>query len=156
MIHLPHKLFATAAAIAVAGALSLAAPAVAADAATAAQVRNGSNLVEAQIARLHDQLHITDAQSAQFNAFAQVMRDNRNAHEALVKEKRRNEKTMTAVDDLNNYAEIAQAHAEGVKTLAAAFATLYASLSDDQKKTADEVFRQHKRRAMRHVMKKPQ
>jgi hypothetical protein len=41
---------------------------------------------------------------------------------------------------LNAYADIAQAHANGVKKLAGAFSGLYSVMSDDQKKQADEVF----------------
>ena len=48
---------------------------------------------------------------------------------------------MNAVDDLHSYEAIADAHAAGVKKLMTAFETLYASLSDAQKKNADAVFR---------------
>jgi hypothetical protein len=51
-----------------------------------------------------------------------------------------------AIDNLNAYGDIVQAHADGVKKLAAAFSPLYASMPDDQKKLADDVFahRMHK------------
>jgi hypothetical protein len=48
--------------------------------------------------------------------------------------------SATAIDNLNSYADIAQAHANGVKKLASAFSGLYSVMSDDQKKEADEVF----------------
>ena len=151
-----RKFFGTLAAAAFAGTLALAMPAMADDVAPAAHTHHhakpGQDPVEAQISRLRNQLHITDAQNDAFNAVAQVMRDNRSAHEALVQQKRQNVATQSAVDDLNNYADIAQAHADGVKKLAASFATLYGSLSDDQKKAADDVFREHKRRMMHHAL----
>ena len=50
-------------------------------------------------------------------------------------------KDMTAVDDLNSYGEIADAHAEGIRKLTPEFATLYSTMSDSQKRSADEFFR---------------
>jgi hypothetical protein len=47
---------------------------------------------------------------------------------------------MTAVDNLKTYEAIADAHAEGLQKLVPAFETLYASMSEAQKKNADEVF----------------
>jgi hypothetical protein len=45
------------------------------------------------------------------------------------------------VDDLHSYGQIAAAHAEGIQKLLPVFTNLYASMSDAQKKTADEAFR---------------
>jgi hypothetical protein len=109
-------------------------------------------MVEARIKDLHDKLQITDAQSAQWNDVAQAMRDNAKTHEEMIKEMRKNEKTMSAADDLNAYAKLAQAHADGVQKLAAAFNTLYGQMSPAQKKAADAVFREHRRQAMHHAM----
>ena len=156
MINLHQKTLGAIAAAAIACVVSLAEPAMAADTAPTAQAGTTKDPVEAQITRLHNQLHITPAQAEQFNAVAQIMRDNRTAHADLVKEKRQKEATMTAVEDLQAYAQIAQSHADAVKKLSAAFETLYGSLSDSQKKAADEVFRQHKRRVMRRAMQKAQ
>ena len=54
-------------------------------------------------------------------------------------------KTMTAVDDLKSYAEIADAHADGLKKFVPAFEALYASMSDAQKANANTLFRGHGR-----------
>jgi hypothetical protein len=157
MLHLNHKL---AIVIAVAG-LALPAAAGAADTMLVAQTSQAAapkatkqpaaDPVETRIKQLHDKLHITDAQSAQWNDVAQAMRDNAKAHAQQIDEARKNAKTMTAVDDLNNYAQLAQSHADGVKKLAAAFDTLYGQMSDEQKKTADSVFRQHRQEVMRRM-----
>jgi hypothetical protein len=48
--------------------------------------------------------------------------------------------SATAIDSLSSYADIIQAHANGVKKLESAFSGLYSAMSDDQKKIADEVF----------------
>lgn len=108
--------------------------------------RTPTERVEARIKALHEQLHITDAQTAQWNDLAQVMRDNAKAIEDLVKQREQNLKTMNAVDDLRSYQALAEAHAEGLKKLVPVFETLYDSMSDDQKKTADVVFRRSQRR----------
>jgi len=101
--------------------------------------------LETRIKKLHDALKITDAQSDSWNNVAQVMRDNDKRMEALVSERRKNIAKMNAVDDLKSYSAIADAHAEDVKNFNAAFTTLYASMSDDQKKAADEFFRKQGR-----------
>ena len=127
-------------------------PVLAADEPASHHHHMAAETLDGRISRLHDTLHITDVQAAQWDAVAQVMRDNEKAAAELVKEKRQNEATMTAVDDLRAYQQIAEAHAEGVKKLAAAFETLYASLSPEQKAAADDAFRAHKRQ-MHHAAK---
>jgi periplasmic protein CpxP/Spy len=97
--------------------------------------------VEARIKSLHDALHITAAQEPQWRAVADVMRDNAKTTGTLIRDRAAKAKTMTAIDDLHAYEAIADAHAAGVRKVATAFETLYASLSDAQKKAADAAFR---------------
>ena len=133
---------------------SLAAPAFADNSGAAPQAaaakpsRTRPDTLESRIAKLHDRLHITAAQTADWNALAQLMRDNAKTIHDLAAQKRAQTATMTAVDDLNAYAEITAKHAELVQTLATAFARFYATLSPEQKKAADTAFREHKRRVM--------
>ena len=101
--------------------------------------------VEARIKELHTNLRITPAQEELWNKVAQVMRDNAKTMEALIKARSEKAGTMTAVDDLKSYGEIAEAHADGLKKFIPAFEPLYAGMSDAQKKTADTLFRQHAR-----------
>ena len=49
-------------------------------------------------------------------------------------------KGMTAIDDLQSYEAIVDAHAQGIKKLAIAFKPLYASMPEAQQKNADLVF----------------
>jgi hypothetical protein len=114
-------------------------PALAQDAA------DGKNGLETRISTLHEQLQITPDQEKKWQAVAKTMRRGAEESRSLVMEKRKDEATLTAVADLNAYAEIADAHAKHARHLAKVFATLYDSMSDDQKKIADEVFRKHKR-----------
>jgi Spy/CpxP family protein refolding chaperone len=136
-----------------------AAPVIAAQSDTAPQTaqvnpaprapRMAGDPVEMRIKELHDKLQITDAQSAQWNEVAQTMRDNAKAHRQIIEDAQKTEKTMTAVDDLKIYAQLAEAHAEGVKKLADQFEALYGQLSDAQKKVADDAFREHRHAALR-------
>jgi len=103
--------------------------------------------VEARIKSLHDTLQITAAQEPQWQAVADAMRDNAKTTGTLITDRAAKAKAMTAVDDLRSYEAIADAHAAGVKKLTAAFETLYASLSDSQKKAADAAFRRRPRSA---------
>jgi len=97
--------------------------------------------VEARITNMHAKLKITQAQEVQWANVAQVMRDNEKAVEPLIKARKENAKTMTAVDDLKSYGEITDAHADGIKKFTPVFATLYAGMSDNQKQAADALFR---------------
>jgi hypothetical protein len=102
-----------------------------------------SETVETRINDLHADLKITSAQESQWKDVAQVMRDNADKLNTLVKARSENAKTMTAVDDLKSYAAIAEEHEDGTKKLIPVFQSLYDSLSDDQKKAADTEFREH-------------
>jgi hypothetical protein len=115
-------------------------------AATEAPKPHGDPL-DAHIAALHENLQITAAEEKQWKALAAVMRHNAEVSRDLVNKKLENVETMTAVEDLQNYADVAEAHAQGLKRLTKAFAALYAVMPDDQKKVADEHFRTHKRDA---------
>jgi protein CpxP len=96
--------------------------------------------VEARIKDLHAKLAITPAQEELWNNVAQAMRDNGKTMEALIKARSEKAGTMTAVDDLKSYGEIADAHADGIKKFIPVFEPLYASMSDAQKKDADKLF----------------
>jgi hypothetical protein len=97
--------------------------------------------VEARISDMHAKLKITAAQEGQWTKVAQMMRDNAKAMDALTQTRYENAKTMTAIDDLKSYGEITDAHADGIKKFTPVFATLYADMSDVQKKEADTLFR---------------
>jgi hypothetical protein len=106
--------------------------------------------VEAHLADLKAKLKITDAEAPQWDALATVMRDNAKEAEERIATRNANTSATTAVDDLKNYAAIAQGHADGVKKMEAAFEALYAVMPDDQKKNADDVFAQHESRGEKH------
>jgi hypothetical protein len=107
-----------------------------------------------RVKQMHDRLMIADAQEAQWGKVAQTMNDNAKTMDKLTQARIDHAKDMTAVDDLKSYGEITEAHAEGIRTLTPVFATLYASMSDPQKKQADMMFRHGDRRGDRHGMYK--
>jgi ABC-type transporter Mla subunit MlaD len=96
--------------------------------------------VEARIAELRARLQITAGQEAQWSAVAQAMRDNAHTIRGLAEMRARNQRTMTALDDLRSYEQLAEAHADGTQKLLPRFEALYDNMSDAQKKTADTVF----------------
>jgi hypothetical protein len=101
------------------------------------------NKVEAHINAMRRQLHITTAQETQWNAVAQVMRDNAHAIADLREEGAEQAKSMTAIDHIKAYAAITDAQAAGIHKFLPAFQALYDTMSDAQKKTADALFRSH-------------
>jgi acyl-coenzyme A synthetase/AMP-(fatty) acid ligase len=97
--------------------------------------------VEARIKDMHAKLKITQAQEEQWAKVAKVMRDNEKVMEPLINSRMEKYKTMTAIDDLKSYGEITDAHADAIKRFTPIFATLYAGMSDAQKKDSDTMFR---------------
>jgi hypothetical protein len=96
--------------------------------------------VEQRIAYLHRQLKITAAEEPQWKTFADTMRENGDTMGRLYRERMENRQS-NALDDMKQYADLAQAHADGAKKLAEAFAPLYDSFPAGQKALADTTFR---------------
>ena len=117
-------------------------PAVSADTAqkTPAKVSKVDR-TEARIKDLQAKLKITPAQEELWNKVTQVMRENAQTMDTLIQARMEKAKTMNTVEDLKSYSEITQAHADGLKKFIPVFEALYASMSDDQKKDADTLFR---------------
>jgi periplasmic protein CpxP/Spy len=95
-----------------------------------------------RIRTLQSQLGITEAQMPLWTAFAQAMRDNAVSTDALFTQRARAVTSMSAVDNMHSYAQIARAYADNTERLATAFDSLYASLTDTQRQAADTLFRQ--------------
>jgi hypothetical protein len=112
--------------------------------ATAGKVSK-TDRVEARIKELQTKLKITPAQEELWNNVTQVMRDNAKTMDELIKARSEKASTMTAIDDLKSYGEIAEAHADGIRKFIPAFEPLYAGMSDAQKNAADTLFRHHGR-----------
>ena len=115
------------------------------DAAAPAQAQGSDaamqKAVDQRIAALQAKLAITQAQTADWNNFATAMSENAASTNKLFAERAQNAASMTAVENMKSYADIARAYADNTQKLSTAFATLYAKLTPDQQKTADELFR---------------
>jgi hypothetical protein len=105
--------------------------------------------IEGRLAFLKTELKITDAQSTQWNALADAMRQNDKARRDRIEQMRANRgKETNTLERLDARERAAEARTQEVKRFNAAFRPLYEKLSDDQKKTADELFARHHGRRM--------
>lgn len=96
--------------------------------------------VEGRLAFLKTELKITPAQEPQWTRFAEVVRNTaKNAQAAKPPMMQGGTKASTAPERLAHYEKTLAARLETVRVLKAAVDPLYASLSDDQKKLADEL-----------------
>lgn len=120
---------------------NMAANSTAAQTRTALEARQDAKL-QAHINDLHAKLQITPSEEAQWATVADAMRASANAVDTAIDKREAGLGSATAVDDLVSYEAVAQAHADSVKRLVDAFSPLYASMSDQQKKIADDVFAQ--------------
>jgi hypothetical protein len=98
--------------------------------------------VEGRLAFLKTELKITDAQMPTWNAFAEALR----ANATTMKEARGTMMQMmqqgagvTAPQMLEEHEKHLTLHLEALKRTKAALDPLYAALSDEQKKTADQI-----------------
>jgi hypothetical protein len=107
--------------------------------------------IEQRITTLHGELKITPSEETDWKAVAQTMRDNASAMAQLAAQKEsQGQSGMTAVQDLQTYAEFAQAHVDHLKKLTSAFETLYDAMPAAQKKVADQVFERSHRQDSDH------
>ena len=123
-------------------ALLLAAAPAGAQAPTMSRASGETVAVEQRITALEAALQVTAEQLPQWNSFAQAMRDNAAATDALFRDRAANARLMSAADNMRSYAAVARAYADDTQKLSDAFVTLYATLSDRQKELADTMFRQ--------------
>jgi LTXXQ motif family protein len=97
--------------------------------------------IAARINYPHERLRITPAQEPLWAKVAQVMRENATAVAPLIKQRFQSAQHGNAIDYLNSYEKLGEAQLDGLKRFVAAFQALYNSLSADQKKIADSIFR---------------
>jgi protein CpxP len=95
--------------------------------------------VEANIANLHQRLQITPAQEAQFNALANVMRQNARAEAGAPQAPPSN---ASAVDYLRAEIQYDEVELAGLKRFLPALEALYVTMSPTQKQAANAIFRE--------------
>jgi periplasmic protein CpxP/Spy len=97
--------------------------------------------IDRRIDALHAQLGITKAETSLWAAFAHAIRAAALDTAVLSGQRADATGTMSAVDNLRDYARITRANADDAERLATSFERLYESLSPAQKRTADAIFR---------------
>lgn len=97
--------------------------------------------VERQIADLHARLLISSTQSARWNRFANLMRDNAHEIDGIFQRRSDAMPTMSAMENMRSYADLSGRHAAEMRRLTLAFQSLYGVMDADQKRVADQVFR---------------
>jgi len=98
-------------------------------------------VVEKRITDMHARLHIDATQETQWLVVARTMRENQTALEPLLVERAKNAGSATALQDLDSFAAVTEAHAGGIRRFIAAFEPLYTAMPAAQKKEADTLFR---------------
>jgi hypothetical protein len=93
--------------------------------------------VEANIAEFRQRLAITPAQEPQFNALANVMRENARMMPAAPPPT-----TLSAVEGLRLAIQYGQQEINSMRRMLPALQALYATLSPAQRQAADQMFRQ--------------
>lgn len=96
---------------------------------------------EARIKQLQDSLKITPAQQELWTNLTLVMRENAKEHDSLSKDKSEITKTMNAVEAMKFHSQMTESRLAQQKKLIPTFEALYVSMTDDQKKVTDEIFR---------------
>jgi len=104
--------------------------------------------IEGRIAFLRTELKITDAQTSVWNAFATALRSNAQnlgaARRGMMGQMGAGQpQAQTLTQRLDAQERWLSARLEGTRSLKTAFTGLYGALSDEQKKTADELLAPH-------------
>jgi LTXXQ motif family protein len=103
--------------------------------------------VEGRIAFLRAELKITDAQASAWNAFAEALRTNAQklgeVRASMMGHRAGQQQASTLAERLELQERWFLARLEGTRAIKSAFTHLYGTLSDDQKKTADELLAPH-------------
>jgi hypothetical protein len=99
--------------------------------------------VEGRIAFLKAELKITDAQAKVWNDFAQGLRNNATKLGGMRSMMGRGTGVQTLAQRLDQQEQWYATRLDGIRTLKASVSPLYAALSDEQKKAADQILAPH-------------
>jgi hypothetical protein len=99
--------------------------------------------VEEHIRQLHAQLRITPAEQPQWDRFAEIMRENARGMDQEIAQRHQEFARMNALQNMQSYQRIAEAHAQDLQRLVPAFENLYNAMPDQQKRLTDQVFREN-------------
>lgn len=110
------------------------------------QRRGMSAMVDRRIADLRERLQITQAQEPQWSRFAEVMRSNARRAERAFRRRSQMLDQMNALENMESYARIERGRVADVQRLVPAFHALYVSLTPEQRRVADDAFRERSER----------
>lgn len=102
--------------------------------------------IEGQLAYFRTELRVTDTQSPQWNAFADAVRvQSQTLRQAYTRAMQAAGQPTPAPAQLQLRVALLRAQLDATQAVAAAAAPFYAALSDEQKRTADELMAEHLR-----------
>lgn len=105
--------------------------------------------IDGQLAYVRAELHITDAQQPQWNAFAEAARSAMGKlHQAYVQAVQPGGRPLPAPEQIDRHIALVSAQLDAMRSVEGAAKPLYAVLSDEQKRTADEMTAEHLRPMM--------
>ena len=96
---------------------------------------------EARIKELESVLKITKDQTKPWDNLTQVMREDAKAMDTLTKDRAGNVKNLNAVEQMKFHSQMIETRLNQMRRFIPLFEELYASMSDEQKKNADTIFR---------------
>jgi hypothetical protein len=100
--------------------------------------------IDGKLAYMHAELHITDAQQSQWNAFADAVRAAMpKLQQAYSKAMQPAAQPVPMPDQLDRQVAVLTAQLDAIRSVAAPAQALYAALSDEQKHAADEITEDH-------------
>lgn len=95
---------------------------------------------ELQIKQLQSSLHITADQEPLWKDLTVLMRENAKDIDALRKQRAENRTGLNAVERMKFHSQVTESQLNQLKKFIPVFEAFYTSLSDEQKKNADEIF----------------
>ncbi|MGG5822915.1 Spy/CpxP family protein refolding chaperone [Falsiroseomonas sp. HW251] len=100
--------------------------------------------IEGQLAYYRTEMHITEAQASQWNVFADVVRAQaERLRQAVVQAMQPAAQPATAPQQIERRIALLSAQLDAMRAVAAAVGPLYAVLSEEQRRTADELMAEH-------------
>ncbi len=99
------------------------------------------DLVQARLAELREKLAITPAQLPHWEAYAKTTQDNATEMHTRFRQRLTQFSTMDAATNMTDYAAVSELRAVQLRRVAVSFQALYAALSPQQQRSADEALR---------------
>lgn len=123
--------------------------------ATARRGHGQGGYMRERLQKIHDRLAITPAQEPKWDAVVATLRENAQAMRANPASTALRGGKLTAVQDLRAAADLARARADALQRMIPPVDALYATLSPDQQRAADETLSRAMRGGQKHEGHRP-